>query len=88
MERQCWTSLKFKLGPKLNQSRIPEEVVVDGKIITQSDEVMNHWVQCFNELYSGLPDNAAGYDQSFLEKAQSSKELVVIEGSAHNNLIT
>ena len=85
--KTMWDKLK-ELGPKLNQSRVPEEVVVNGKIITQSDEVMNHWVQCFTELYTGLPDNAAGYDQSFLEKARSSKELVVIEGSTLNNLFT
>ena len=85
--KAMWDKLK-ELGPKLNQSRIPEEVVINGTIITQSDQVMNHWVQCFTELYTGLPDNVAGYDMSFLEKAQSSKEVIVIEGSALNNLIT
>ena len=85
--KAMWDKLK-ELGPKLNQSRIPEEVVVDGKIITQSEEVMNHLVQCFTELYTDLPDNAAGYDQSCLEKARSSKKVIVIEESILNSLIT
>ena len=55
-----------ELGPKVKCQRIPEQVIIDGNIISDINLVLKEWESKFSELYTGVLPGTSGFDDDFL----------------------
>ena len=63
-----WSEIE-KLGPRKKDSKIPMEVNIDGTIIYQIDEVLQHWHNQFRQLFA--KQDIGAYDENFYRNAIS-----------------
>ena len=67
--KEMWRKLD-KIGPKIKQHILPNEIIINGGIETDTDTVMAVWVDTFTSLYEAIPDTDSGYEREFLEQVK------------------
>ena len=63
--KELWQKID-ELGPKVKCQRIPEQVIIDGNIISDINLVLKEWESKFSELYTGVLTGTSGFDDDFL----------------------
>ena len=66
-----------KLGPRKNNTNLPNSVEINGELISDNDSVINKWKSDFENLYRKPEDVKSSYDKDFFDKKLS--ELHVME---------
>ena len=64
--KELWQKID-ELGPKVKCQRIPEQVIIDGNIISDINLVLKEWESKFSELYTGVLPGTSGFDDDFFE---------------------
>ena len=59
----------MNLVQRSNVKRIPEQVIIDGNIISDINLVLKEWESKFSELYTGVLPGTSGFDDDFLNSA-------------------
>ena len=63
--KELWQKID-ELGPKVKCQRIPEQVIIDGNIISDINLVLKEWESKLSELYTGVLPGTSGFDDDFL----------------------